>query len=70
MPAARDTATLTVTEPVDGTPRRRPPRPSSRSGAPVTTAVAPAALELARRLLRPGQRLRLESATVVYLENV
>ena len=69
MGEVRDTATVIVTETVDGTRRvrRKGARGSGVSGPVSTSSVAPALMTAARELMRPGERLVVISSTEVHL---
>lgn len=66
MTEVRDTATVRVSSPVDGTPRRR-----GKDKAPRTTTtvlrVDPEVMAVARRIMRPGERLVIVNETTVRL---
>lgn len=71
MGTVRNTATVTVSEPVDGRRRSRRPVTENRRLASTTgyLRVDPAVMAQARRLLRPGQRLEIVSEREVRLVN-
>lgn len=61
-----DTATVTVTEPVDGTKKRRKPS-SRRSATPVIEIkVLQEVLDTAKKILRDGETIKIISATEVW----
>ena len=60
MPTVRKQATVMVTEPVDGTPRRRSPvTRRSRATTEARIRVRPDVMAAARAAMRPGERLAI-----------
>jgi hypothetical protein len=58
MSVVRDVASVTVSEPVDGTRHRRARAAEQARRAPVTVArVHPLVMAAARRVQRPGERV-------------
>lgn len=68
-PTLAETATVTVSDTVDGTRRRRPPTPAYRSSRVTHTQADPRAVRAAQALLRPGQKLVTVSPTEVWVVN-
>jgi hypothetical protein len=67
MPTVRKTATVSVTKPVSGEPRRR--GPSKRKRQPVKTiTVLPEVLAKAHEVMRPGEVMRIVAEDCVILE--
>lgn len=67
MSIVRDVATVTVSEPVDGTVKRRSGARRVLVTDSTTVVVHPAVLAAAKRARRDGERLVLVSATEVWL---
>lgn len=67
MNNVRDRATVTVTETVDGTVKRRAPRPTRRSSKVRHTVVDPRVMATAHRIRRPGEVIQIVSPTEVRL---
>ena len=70
----RSTATVTVTEPVDGTVKKKKRSRGSKKNRKRVTAeyqvtVDPRVMEAAKAICRPSQRLQIVSATEVRLVN-
>lgn len=67
-PIVRDTASVTVSETVDGSKRRKAPRKGSRSSKVQTVTVDKHVMAAARRALRPGEHLKIVSGDKVITE--
>ena len=66
----REVASLTVSETVDGTSRRRGRGPDKRERNQIEHIVVdPEVMAVAKRIMRPGQRLVIIDATTVRLVN-
>lgn len=59
-PVVRETATVTVDGPVDGTRRRKQPKARRQSPAVDGVTIDPRILAAAKAALRPGERLVLD----------
>lgn len=72
-PVVRDTATVTVQKPVDGTKKRRRKSATNRRRAVTTTLslddVDPRVREAALQVRKPGQVLHVVSPTEVLVRN-